>query len=213
MKIVDPTDELLLDRLQAFSDVVIGFSIALLGLSLHVPASLAAIGSHAPELGVFLVGFALIALVWWFHNRLFAHYFVANSLSIVLNFAMLAAVVVLVYVIEAFTTLFNAPSFEYAGYITGVSLWAYSYGVVMTLMGLMFAIGVRERRAQLDAGRYIWGIERAINSGAGGIAILIMGAALPHLPPKFAGFIGLVAFIPLIAQKFVARRLKTGCAE
>ncbi|MDP9018331.1 MAG: TMEM175 family protein [Candidatus Eremiobacteraeota bacterium] len=200
-------DKHLLSRLLGFSDIVMGFSMALLGLSLHPPDSLLKMGEHIPELGVFLVGFALMAFLWWFQHRLFACYFVANSLSIVLNFAMLAGVVVFVYVIESFTLLFRTPVFDMRSYVIGVSLWCASYGVVMALMGAMYAIGVRKRWKSLRRDLQIWGVERAVNAGAGGLLLIVVAFIAPHVPPIFVGFLGALMALPLLVQKLVVRRI------
>jgi len=171
---------------------------------LNVPASVYEFGAHVPELLVFLAGFALIALVWWYHNRLFAHYFVATPGAIVLNFTLLAGIIVLVYAVEIVAANLQV-AFDPRRYLAGFALWLAAYGVVMMIMGAMYALGLRARARELTDPVRRWGAGRAANAGFGGIALLLMGAALPWLPFKLVWLVAVFAFVPLLAERMVLR--------
>jgi Endosomal/lysosomal potassium channel TMEM175 len=64
-------DERTTHRLEAFSDIVIGFCMAELGLSLVIPKDAAGLASSWANLNVFAVSFVLIALIWWWHHKFF----------------------------------------------------------------------------------------------------------------------------------------------
>jgi uncharacterized membrane protein len=82
-------------RLEAFSDIVIGFSLAQLGATLIFNKE------NTLDLGgllTFFASFAIVCSLWYFHHRLFQSVFVPKALPIVLNFVWLAVVVLLVFV-------------------------------------------------------------------------------------------------------------------
>jgi uncharacterized membrane protein len=89
-------------RIEAFSDVVIGFSLAQLGATLVVPPHAAEIAQDPGWLFGFAWTFALVCLMWWSHNRLFRTVFVPTPFALILNFALLATIVLLVYFAELF---------------------------------------------------------------------------------------------------------------
>lgn len=82
-------------RLEAFSDIVIGFSLAQLGASLQFTKAMTL---DMRGVLAFVASFAIVCSLWYFHHRLFASYFVPKTLPIVLNFIWLAVVVLLVFV-------------------------------------------------------------------------------------------------------------------
>ncbi|HET9391997.1 MAG TPA: TMEM175 family protein [Candidatus Rubrimentiphilum sp.] len=95
-------DERFTRRLEAFSDIVIGFSLAQLGANLTLTSGGSTFFSHPLEMAGFLVPFAIICSVWFIHHRLFSYIFVPRTLPVILNFVWLAAVVLLVFAAEAY---------------------------------------------------------------------------------------------------------------
>jgi len=88
-------------RLESFSDIVFGFSLAQLAIALPAPSAI----SHLRlfDIFVFIAAFAFVSFVWWRHHLIFRDYFVPEIASIVLNFVMLAAVALTTYAIEVQT--------------------------------------------------------------------------------------------------------------
>jgi uncharacterized membrane protein len=96
----DESEKEVVHRLEAFSDIVIGFSLAQLGLTLIIPHRAIDLFMHvsgARTLLGFAVTFALVCAVWWSHHRLFRHAFVPTPLNIFANFAALGGVIFLSY--------------------------------------------------------------------------------------------------------------------
>jgi uncharacterized membrane protein len=90
-------DSLEFARLVNLSDAVFAIAMTLLVLGLDVPAvgpdGLAAeLAAVAPQLAAFLLGFALIANIWWQHHKLFARIAAADAGLIGLDLAFLGAV-------------------------------------------------------------------------------------------------------------------------
>jgi hypothetical protein len=72
----------LLHRMEDFSDLVMGFSLALLGLTLVIPVHAIALVLHPFWLVSYFWTFALIGFLWMRHQQLFSMYFIANPLCI-----------------------------------------------------------------------------------------------------------------------------------
>jgi len=205
--VVDPRDEQLIHRLEAFSDIVIGFSLALLAINLVAPGSVAELAGHIPELMTFLVCFGLIAFLWWFHNRIFAHFYLANAGSIFLNFAMLAGVVLLVYAAQIVSNVARHEPFDGQAYLIALSLWLALYGVVLILLGGMTSIGLRARWGDLSDPVRRWGLKQCVHGLVGGTMMLVIAILIPRFPVAYAGFVSILAVITLVVERYAVPRL------
>ena len=87
-------DERLTSRLEAFGDLVFGFSLSLIALRLDVPSRVEEIFEPARWLTV-IITFALICRFWLEHYRIFRHQFVVRTLDMVVNFAFLFGIAIL----------------------------------------------------------------------------------------------------------------------
>ncbi len=139
----DESEERFTRRLEAFSDIVIGFSLAQLGANL-------ATASHAPQfftnplqIIAFLFPFAIICSVWFFHHRLFSQAFVPKALPVILNFVWLAIVVLLVFAAEAYTANSRNPVVIRAYFIC--------YALVYALLAIQNLIAARYAKERGDA--------------------------------------------------------------
>ena len=160
----------LAERISAFSDIVIGFSLALQATSLAGGGT-----SHVSigRIAAFLASFAIIASLWWMHNRLFAGYFVATPISVLLNFVALALIVLLVY---GFSTIVIGE-----GGVQSAQLYMGSYGGALLLFGVLFFMGLHAERETMPSLNRTNGLRRGITLTAIG-AVLIAGAvAFPYL--------------------------------
>ncbi len=60
-----------ISRIEAFSDVVFGFSLTLLVVSLEVPHTFRELMADMRGFVPFAICFALLAQVWWLHHTFF----------------------------------------------------------------------------------------------------------------------------------------------
>ena len=127
-------------RLEAFSDVVIGFSLAQLGLSLVLPSHAIDFVVRPIGLVAFIITFIVVVRFWWTHFRIFRDYFVPNRLMITLNFSALAALTVQVFSLQLYLHFVPLGEGMTAARIY-FGFFAASYG----LLGVMFALGLRFR--------------------------------------------------------------------
>ena len=84
-------------RIEAFSDVVFGFALTLLVVSLEVPHTFTELLADMRGFVPFAVCFVLLGQIWWFHHRFFRRYGLHDALTSTLNFALLFVVVFYVY--------------------------------------------------------------------------------------------------------------------
>lgn len=124
-------------RLEAFSDLVFGFSLSLLATRLDVPGKVEDIYDPARWLPV--VGtFGLVCRFWLEHYRIFRHRFVAGMFDAVINFVFLFAIAVLPYAVETFLRFrFQVPAF---------ALYLGDFAVVILTLAILRVRGLRQRR-------------------------------------------------------------------
>jgi len=88
-------------RLEAFSDLVFGFSLSLLAIRFDLPARVEDIFETA-RWGTFLITFGIICVIWLAHYRIFRHRFVARAPDVVINFVFLFGIAIMPYSVQTF---------------------------------------------------------------------------------------------------------------
>ncbi len=199
---VDPRDERLIHRLEAFSDIVIGFSMAFLALNLGTKDI--RIDEMLPHITAFVACFGVVALLWWLHNRLFAYYFVANAFTIIVNFTALAGIAVFIFTSTIVAEKMLGIAHEHLrNVVPFLSLWMALYGIVLVLLGMLYGIGIRTRWNDLAYPVKRWGVARALNAGVGGIVLIFVSAQLSHLDSSLFPLIIVPSLLPLIAERWL----------
>ena len=147
-------------RLEAFSDIIFGFSLAQLALTLPPPTRFASI--RGVDLLAFTATFAFVCFMWWRHHLAFRDYFSPDRTSIVLNFILLGAVALAAYALESYAHgHLNTAS---------VMLYAIVLGTMFLTMGLMVWRGVKLREG-ISA-------EVARRGRGWGLSFVLMGSVL-----------------------------------
>ncbi len=120
------SDERTIHRFEAFSDIVIGFSLAQLGATLVIPPHGQSLFADPTWLIAFLLAFTTICALWFFHHRLFASIFVPRTIPIILNFAWLAVVVLCAYSTQLIVRIPEDPG-----------VWRMYYGLFFLAYGIL----------------------------------------------------------------------------
>jgi uncharacterized membrane protein len=188
-------------RLEAFSDIVIGFSLAQLGASLVIPEHAETLIEHPGWFFGFLLAFSVVCSMWFFHHRLFSRYFVASPLTVVLNFVWLAVVVLLVYATEVYV---RTPE-----NLVAVRMYFGAYTAAYAILGVQYLIAIR-RGADAGARRVavftlLWTLPFAL--------CLVFTSALP--PSTLLGVLTISVFsLTGVASVFLSRYYRrTGSVE
>jgi uncharacterized membrane protein len=84
-------------RVEAFSDVVFGFALTLIVVSLEVPTSYDELIHTMRGLPAFAICFALLTWVWHAHHTYFRRYALSDEITVALNTALLFIVLFYIY--------------------------------------------------------------------------------------------------------------------
>jgi hypothetical protein len=145
-------------RLEAFSDIVIGFCLAQAAVNLAFPKNAADHTTIWANAEFFLSSFFVIAVLWWFHHRTFSTLFVLTPVTVALNFAVLASLTLSQY----FLQLFLHVAASGGDPRLFLQIWICSYLVVYALMGALMLIGVVLRRSTLPPADLRWAVGRLV---------------------------------------------------
>jgi uncharacterized membrane protein len=121
-------------RIDAFSDVVFGFAITLLVVSLEVPHTFEELNHSLRGFIPFAICFVMLILLWYSHYKFFRRYGLHDNATIVINGILLFVVLFYVYPLKfLFTVLTN-------GWI-GQDASAFGSGAQMRELMILYGIG------------------------------------------------------------------------
>ncbi len=124
-------------RLEAFSDLVFGFSLSLLATRLDVPAHTEEIFAPARWI-VIIATFGLVCRFWLEHYRVFRDRFVASNFDAVVNFIFLFAIAILPHSLQTLLRFeLSAPSF---------SLYVCDFALIFLSLTTLRVRGLWQRR-------------------------------------------------------------------
>ncbi|MEY2565179.1 MAG: Endosomal/lysosomal potassium channel [Verrucomicrobiota bacterium] len=166
-------DERLSARLEAFGDLVFGFSLSLIAIRLDVPSRVEEVFDPTKWFTVILT-FALICRFWLELHRTFRHHFVLRTIDIVVNFMFLFGIAILPYAVQTFIR-FQLQLMPFTLYVGDLVL-------VLTTLSFLRVRSLTQRCADSgdEEGRLRdWRRSVAQLSGAAGAACLL---AAMHRP-------------------------------
>jgi uncharacterized membrane protein len=125
-------------RLEAFSDLVFGFSLSLLATRLDVPARVEDIFDSTRWLAI-IGTFGFVCRFWLEHCRIFRHHFVARTFDAIVNFVFLFAIAVLPYALQTFL--------RYKSYLASFTLYVGDFSLILSLLRVR---SLQQRRGDSD---------------------------------------------------------------
>ncbi len=128
-----------------FSDIVIGFSLAEIGINLVIPPHAIEFVTHPAGVFAFIVTFVVVIRFWWVNNEIFEHYFVPNRLMTALNFIALAALILQIFSLQLYLHFVPLDEGVVASRIY-FTFFALSYG----MQGLVLGLGLLHRWRDLS---------------------------------------------------------------
>lgn len=202
-----------MSRVDGFSDVVFGFALTLLVVSLEVPKTFAelqlVIGGFVP----FAISFLFLMMIWYAHYTFFRRYGLEDFQIIVLNATLLFVVLFYVYPlkflfsgmlggalrgerVEQFTSTRQIPEL--------MVLYGVGFAAIYLLLAAMYwqawrkreALGLNELERLLTKGTML---DLALEGGVGLLACVVALLA----PPDKAGISGFTYFLIAVTKTAV----------
>jgi uncharacterized membrane protein len=213
-------------RIEAFSDVVFGFSLTLLVVSLEVPHTFNDLLADMRGFVPFAVCFAIFALVWWQHHNFFRRYGLDDGITATLNFVLLFVMLFYTYPLKfLFTGMFSelisttavsagGNPVQWIGPQQGSALmiiYGLGYATVYLVFVLLYANALRQKQ-ELDLNAveifdtYSSMIESGLQLGLGVLCALLSAV----LPSRSAGMAGLVFFLIAPGMTIIGMRRGAG---
>jgi len=205
-------------RIDAFSDVVFGFALTLLVVSLEVPKKYSEFHANLREFLPFAVSFGFLMMVWYSHYKYFRRFGTHDFGTIVINSTLLFVVLFYVYPLKFLFMVAGAGLTGDAGRFFENSLqvrelmmlYGFGFAAIYLLFATLYWNGLRQGR-RLD----LTGLERLLTRGymfqaaAVGLVGLLSSLAAWLLPPDLAGGAGwvyLLVFVVRLIARMVTRR-------
>jgi uncharacterized membrane protein len=194
-----------MSRIDAFSDVVFGFALTLLVVSLEVPKDFSGLHEVVRGFIPFTICFITLLNLWYAHYVFFRRYGLHDHFTILLNSCLLFVVLFYVYPLKfLFTTLFGQVAHREAAVQFAISkqvtelmvLYGLGFGAVYFLLAALHANAWHHRESLA-----LNGLERlltvsAIVDALGMAAIgLIACLASLILPSAWSGLSGYLYFL------------------
>jgi uncharacterized membrane protein len=208
-------------RIEAFSDVIFGFALSLLAVSLEAPRTYEELMEMMRGLLPFAICFFIFIQLWFEHHNYFKRYALHDGTTLGLNTVLLFVVLGYVYPLKFMFTLFVSGLSGVSHHLTHEQvIWLFTiYGAGFALIfGLLAAMFVHayNRRAELQLNAFeVLATEESAWDNAtmalGGVLSIITVFIAPH----WAGMIyfGLVIPKTLVPTIFGRRRRKLLAAE
>jgi uncharacterized membrane protein len=214
-----------MSRIDAFSDVVFGFALTLLVVSLEVPKTFNELQSALGGFFPFAICFAILITIWIKHYDFFRRYGLEDSTIITLNALLLFLVLFFVYPLKF---LFVVLTQQVAnGPVDGILTSQSQVASLMILYGLGFAAihaiftlfhlhAWRQRdELKLDANESLLTIEALVTAAAVaslGLLCALIAWILRGFPSGNAGYAGFIFFfiapVYYITSAIIGRKRK-----
>ena len=214
-------------RVEAFSDVVFGFALTLLVVSLEVPHTfnqlLAAMSGFVP----FAISFAILAQVWWVHHNFFRRYGLQDGATILLNLILLFVVLLYVYPLKfLFSFMFEEalghngitlPNGKIEPFIAPsqgpllMIIYGLGYATVFLIFTLLYLHALRKQH-DLDLSRTeVYDTQTSILENSGMAFVGLLSAVVAALlPASKAGLAGFVFFLIAAVRAIIGARRSAG---
>lgn len=201
-----------MSRVDGFSDVVFGFALTLLVVSLEVPKTYAELHVVVRGFFPFAICFVFLMTIWMEHYRFFRRYGLEDTGTILLNAVLLFLVLFYVYPMkflfaavvasQGSTAVFSNP-----GQIRGLmELYGLGYAAIYAALGMLYlrAWKLRDALSLTAEERFMTRTDMADQLLTGCVGILSALTAL-LLPAEQAGSAGFVFFLIALVKHLTGR--------
>jgi uncharacterized membrane protein len=192
-------------RLEAFSDLVFGFSLSLLATRLDVPARVEDIFESTRWFAI-IATFGFVCRFWLEHYRIFRHDFVAGMFDAIINFVFLFAIAILPYSLQTFL--------RFRAFLPSFSLYVGDFTLILFTLSILRLRSLRQRRADPEIADRIHEWRRSVIQF--GVALLmcglllalrLRGGTLDEGMQVFGRYVTAAFLLIILLPRFVVRRL------
>ncbi len=184
-------------RLEAFSDVIFGFALTLLVVSLEVPHSYAELIAAMRGFLPFAVCFAQLVMIWRTHYGFSRRYGLQDAYTIFLTMVLLFVVLLYVYPLKfVFSVVFSQMTGGQLGSDFGMHeasvlmrIYAIGFASVFLIFVLLFAHAYRLRRALGLNEVEVLETKRSIQESALLVSVGVLSFAVAFKNPGAAGWL------------------------
>src|SRR5687768_5259653 len=132
-------------RVEAFSDVVFGFALTLIVVSLEVPTSYEELIRTMRGLPAFAICFAILTWVWHVHYTFFRRYALTDEITVALNTALLFIVLFYIYPMKFMFSLLTRQDRRDIDWPNLMLIYGFGFVGIFTLYLLMYLHAWRKR--------------------------------------------------------------------
>jgi uncharacterized membrane protein len=132
-------------RVEAFSDVVFGFALTLIVVSLEVPTRYEDLIQTLRGYPAFAICFAVLTWIWYIHHTFFRRYALTDEITIALNTALLFLVLMYIYPLKYMFSIVTGQIDGRSNPSTLFILYGLGFAGIFLLFYLMYLHALRLR--------------------------------------------------------------------
>jgi uncharacterized membrane protein len=136
-------------RVEAFSDVVFGFALTLIVVSLEVPTKYEDLINTLKGYPAFAICFAILTWIWFVHHTFFRRYALTDEITIALNTALLFIVLMYIYPMKYMFSIVTGQIDGRTNPSTLFLIYGAGFAGIFLLYYFMYLHALR-KRVQLD---------------------------------------------------------------
>jgi uncharacterized membrane protein len=195
-------------RLEAFSDIVFGFALTLIVVSLEVPESYDELMHEMRGFLGFAICFAVLMWIWHAHYTFFRRYAMTDGYTIVINLALLFLVLYYVYPLKFMFSIVTGSIHAGGGdAVTLFTIYGLGFAGIFALLMLLY-VHAYHRRDELELNEYeLHDTRTSIWMYASYIGVGVLSTLVAQLlPPRWLAFAGFTYFLIGPVSAFIGAR-------
>jgi uncharacterized membrane protein len=184
-------------RIEAFSDIVFGFALTLIVVSLEVPKTYSELIEAMRGFPAFALCFAILLWIWHAHYTFYRRYAIHDEFTLVVNSLLLFVVLFYVYPLKfIFSGMFERREYTAGNARVMFTIYGLGFAAIFLLYTLLYLHALRHREdlelnlvEQHDTATHVYMF-------AGNVAVGLASVALAWLlPPRAVGLAGFIYFL------------------
>jgi len=184
-------------RIEAFSDIVFGFALTLIVVSLEVPKTFDELIVAMHAFPAFALCFAILLWIWHAHYTYYRRYALHDEFTLVINSLLLFVVLFYVYPLKfVFSGLFDKRGYTAANARVLFTIYGLGFASIFLLYTLLYAHALKKRDElkltiveQHDTRTHVYMF-------SGDVIIGVLSVLLAWtVPDRWVGFAGFIYFL------------------